>query len=252
MNIKILTRLIGTAVLVNLSACSSIKELFPDKEKDYQFTTEIPKLIIPGDLAKGGSLSPSSASTANTETAQASTETAASTDSEAESKPEATAEDKAAAPENTSSDDTAATDTPADDQPPIDPKSITAELLQSSNNITYLRLNVPFAYAWRIVSKGLSRKSLEVSERNKADKTFTVQYDPNEKKVEDGSYMDEINFMLNGFQSNEKEYLLKLVETDNHTDVVILNDEQKPSSDEGGLKLLQVLQKTIKANLAGK
>ncbi len=237
MKINALIYLIGAALLVNLSACSSIKEMFPDKEKDYQFTTEIPKLIIPADL--GAPVSPAStASSKNTETTTATTP-------EAESKPEES-ENKTASSEN------ANTDTAADEQPAIDPKSITVDILESSNHISYLRINTPFRTAWRAVSKGLSRQSIEVSERNEADKTFTVQYDPDEKPVEDGTYMDEINFMLNGFQSNEKEYLLKLVETNQQTDVVILNSEQKPTTDEGSLKLLKVLQQSIKANLAGK
>jgi len=58
--------------------------------------------------------------------------------------------------------------------------------------------------------------------------------------------------MLHGFQANDKEYKLKLVETNQQTDVVILDGELKPASDEGGLKLLKVLQQSIKANLAGK
>jgi outer membrane protein assembly factor BamC len=234
---KYLMPLCCAVVLLNVSACSSIKELFPDKEKDYQFTTEIPKLIIPSDLANGSTLKPSPTSTVatqNTETAAAET---APTEAEAETKP---------ATEN------AATTEPASDEPFVDSKSITAELLESSNKVSYLRIGAPFARAWNIVSKGLSRKSIEVSDRNQEEKTFTVQYDPDEKPIEDGSYADEINFMLNGFQSNEKEYLLKLVETNKQTDVVILNEEQKPISDEAGIKLLQVLEKSIKANLAGK
>jgi outer membrane protein assembly factor BamC len=202
--------------------------MFPDKEKDYQFTTEIPKLIIPADLANGSTLTPSANTSARTENAS----------EEAEKKP---AEDSTAAADNT-----------AEEQPLIDPKSITVDLLESSNKIGYLRLNVPFTTAWRVVSKGLSRKSIEVNERNQSDKIFTVQYDPDEKPVEDGTYLDEINFMMHGFQANDKEYKLKLVETNQQTDVVILDEEQKPTPDEGGLKLLKVLQQSIKANLAGK
>lgn len=239
MKLNALTCLLGTALLVNLSACSSIKEMFPDKEMDYQFTTEIPKLIIPSDL--GAPVPPAStADTQNTETT-----TATAPEAEAESKPEEP-ESKTASSEDTN------TDATADDQPAIDPKSITVDILESTNHISYLRINTPIFTAWRAVSKGLSRQSIEVSERNEADKTFTVQYDPDEKPVEDGSYMDEINFMLNGFQSNEKEYLLKLVETNKQTDVVILDNEQKPTTDEGSLKLLKVLRQSIKANLAGK
>ncbi|MEI6707386.1 MAG: outer membrane protein assembly factor BamC [Methylococcales bacterium] len=237
---KLLTRFFyAAAVLSALSACSSIKEAFPDKEKDYQFTTEIPKLTVPADLAKGTNLS-SVASPAKPQSAEATANTTetATKPSETETKP---AEN--AAPTESASDDLPAT---------IDPKSITAELQESSNHINYLRINTPFLTAWRVVSKALSRKSIEVNERNQTDKVFTVQYDPDEKAVEDGTYMNEINFMLHGFQGNEKEYFLKLVENNQQTDVVVLNEEQKPTTDEGGLKLLKVLQQSIKANLAGK
>ncbi|MFI3188668.1 hypothetical protein BCS42_13415 [Crenothrix sp. D3] len=227
---KILIRLTCAAVVIHLSACTTIKEAFPDKEKDYQFTTEIPKLIIPADLANGSSLS----AAATRPTPAVATETAPAT-TEAEKK---SAED--------------ATATEATDEAFVESKSVTVELLEASNKVSYLRIGTPFLRAWRIVSKGLSRKSIEVSERNQEEKIFTVQYDPDEQPVEDGSYLNEIDFMLHGFQGNEKEYKLKLVETNQQTDVVILNEEQKPASDEAGLKLLKVLEKSMKANLAGK
>lgn len=230
MKYKHLVRLTCAAVLVQLSACTTIKEAFPDKEKDYQFTTEIPKLIIPADLANGSTLSAAATRPAPAVVA----ETAPAT-TEAESKP---TED--------------ATATEATDEAFVESKSVTVELLEASNKVSYLRIGTPFLRAWRIVSKGLSRKSIEVSERNQEEKIFTVQYDPDEQPVEDGSYLNEIDFMLHGFQGNEKEYKLKLVETNQQTDVVILNDEQKPASDEAGLKLLKVLEKSMKANLAGK
>ncbi|OYV20391.1 MAG: hypothetical protein CG441_409, partial [Methylococcaceae bacterium NSM2-1] len=49
---KIGSFFIFATVLFNLSACSYVKSLFPDKEKDYQYTTEIPPLILPDDLKK--------------------------------------------------------------------------------------------------------------------------------------------------------------------------------------------------------
>ena len=50
--IKFIALLISAAALSALSACSYVKTLFPDKEKDYQYTTEIPPLIWPDDLKK--------------------------------------------------------------------------------------------------------------------------------------------------------------------------------------------------------
>jgi outer membrane protein assembly factor BamC len=42
MKTKIGRFVVIAAVLANVPACSYVKSLFPDKEKDYQFTTEIP------------------------------------------------------------------------------------------------------------------------------------------------------------------------------------------------------------------
>jgi outer membrane protein assembly factor BamC len=239
MNKKILIRLISVTALGLLSACTTVKEAFPDKEKDYQFSTEIPKLTIPNDLA-----SPSSRVSAP----PASSERRITRTEETETKPSTPEEELKAAAKDAPTEESAA----EPQVPMIDPRSVTVDLLESSNKISYLRINTPFLQAWRMVSKGLSRKSIEVSDRNQTDKIFTVQYDPDEQPVSDGSFEEEINFMLHGFQGNEKEYQLKLVETNQQTDIVILNDQQQPISDEASLKLLKVLQKSIKANLAGK
>ncbi len=37
-----------------LSACGTMKSIFPDKEKDYRFTRELPPLVLPGDLSQRG------------------------------------------------------------------------------------------------------------------------------------------------------------------------------------------------------
>ena len=236
---------ISITALSGLTACSTVKEAFPDKGKDYQFSTELAPLTIPDDLAKGMP-APSSK--------PASSQTEEKTEEQAEPKPRETtvAGETVTQSEETRAIDEAPEGSLPSEQALIDPKTVTVELLQSSNNITYLRMNTPFLYTWRAVSKGLSRRAIEVSERNQAEKTFVVQYDPNEQSISDGSYEDEINFILHGLSANDKEYRLKLVESSGHTDVVILNEEQKPISDEASLKLLGVLQKSIKTNLSGK
>ena len=236
---------ISITALSGLTACSSVKEAFPDKGKDYQFSTEIAPLTIPDDLAKGMPAPSSKPASAQTEE---------KTEEQTESKPRETtvAGETVTQSEETRAIDEAPEGSLPSEQALIDPKTVTVELLQSSNNITYLRMNTPFLYTWRAVSKGLSRRAIEVSERNQAEKTFVVQYDPDEKPVQDGSYEDEINFIFHGLSANDKEYQLKLVESSGHTDIVILNEDQKPISDEASLKLLGVLQKSIKTNLSGK
>ncbi len=205
--------LIIVVVLVNVSACSYIKNLFPDKERDYQFTTEIPPLIMPPDLA-GDSIANVPASA-----------------------PAAESPDVDAVP-------------PTETAPTVDRKLTQIELVDADEGTKRLRIGAPSAIAWRMVGKALSRKSIEVTNRNQDEGRFDVQYDPSKKEVEDGSVWDEINFFFKGFEVAEQEYVLKLVENNRQTDVVILDKEQKPVADETSLSLLTLLHDTIKADLA--
>ena len=206
--------LIIVVVLANLSACTYIKNLFPDKEKDYQFTTEIPPLTIPPDLA-GGSIT---------------------------NVPAAPAAEAA---------DAAPADPSPEPAPTVDRKLIQVELVNADQGTKRLRIGAPPVTAWRMVGKALSRKFIEVTNRNQEEGLFHVLYDPNNKEVEDGSVWDEVVFFVKGFEANEQEYVLKLVENDiQQTDVIIMDKEQKPVADEGSLSLLTLLHDTIKADLA--
>jgi outer membrane protein assembly factor BamC len=199
------------AVLINISACSTIKTWFPDKGKDYQFTTEIPALILPADLA-GESIEKASVK----------------------------AETHAAPVIETA--------------PSIDRKSIQLELINADQGTKRLRIGASTAISWRMVGKALSRKSIEVTDRNQEQVIFHVQYDPNKQPVEDDSIWDEITFFIKGFGITEQEYVVKIVqnnlpENKQQSDVIILDKEQKLATDETSLKLLMLLHDTIKADL---
>jgi len=214
MKTKIRLFIIG-AVLVNVSACTYIKNLFPDKEKDYQFTTEIPPLVLPPDLS-GGSL-------ANVPAA-----------------PPVTPEKADTAPAPS-----------IEEAPAVERKSIQVELVDADQGTKQLHIGVPANTAWRMVGKALSRKSVEVTNRNQEEKLFEVQYDPNKDEVEDESILDEAKFFLKGLDTTEQEFVLKLVENNNRqTDVIITDKEQKPVSNASSLSLLMLLHDTIKADLA--
>lgn len=251
MKVKICSFIITASLVFNLSACSYIKSLFPDKEKDYQYTTEIPPLILPADLKKTqvpsvpkpslsapSSPSPSASSVAANATIEEA-KPAAPAINESVVTPPAPAEqaNQAAAPESESV---------------IPDTAITVERVKFDTGENRLRINVPFIRAWRIVGKALSRKSIEVTERNQEARLITVLYDPDEQKVEDGSYWDEVVFIFSGIQSNEKKYLLKLEENNQQTDIVVVDEDQQILSDAASFKLLTLLQETIKADLATK
>jgi outer membrane protein assembly factor BamC len=137
-------------------------------------------------------------------------------------------------------------------EPGIPDTAVTVERIKFDAGENRLRMNVPFIRAWRIVNKALSRKSIEVTERDQEAKLITVQYDPDEQKVEDESYWDEVVFMFKGIQSNEKTFLLKLEENNQQTDIVVVDEDQQLLSDAASFKLLTLVEETIKADLANK
>jgi outer membrane protein assembly factor BamC len=220
MKTKIRLLIIG-AVVVNMSACTYIKNLFPDKEKDYQFTTEIPPLVLPPDL--------SGDSTAKVPTASATEATEAPASDTGESTSAAS---------------------PTETVPDIDRKLIRVELLDSDQESKRLHITAPVAIAWRMVGKALSRNSIEVTNRNQEERFFHVQYDPNRKEVEDGSVWDEVVFFFKGIDVTEQEYVLKLAGDNQQTDVFIMDKDQKPATDKTSLSLLTLLHDTMKADLA--
>ncbi len=230
MKVKIGSLFMMATLLLTLSACSYVKSLFPDKEKDYQYTTEIPPLILPNDL-KNNYVPSVTTSTAPT---------TVSSDTDANI-PEAAAnlpiEEATAAPST---------------EVVIPDTAITVERIQVTDGGNRLRINTPFISTWRIVNKALSRKAVEVTERNQEAKLITVQYDAEGQKVKDESYWGDVKFFFTGIDNNDKTYLLKLEGNNQQTDVVVLDKDQQPLSDADSAKLLMLLEETIKADLAKK
>ncbi|MDP2904618.1 MAG: outer membrane protein assembly factor BamC [Methylovulum sp.] len=245
---KLLITLFITAAL---PACGYIKSLFPDKEKDYQYTTEIPALVLPADLGRQDILKPPTVLAAPiTDTAAEAPAPAAAENQPVGSTVATTAITNGQASIDTpidSADPSAAPDTKAS---AAKHEFIPVELVKAADGSSRLRLGVPLEKAWRTIDKALSRKSIEVTSRNKQENTFNLHYDPNEKKLEDSSLWDEALFIFSGFQGGEKEFFVKLIDTKEQTDVVVLDNAQQPASDSAALNLLNLLQETIKADFA--
>ncbi|MEI6068862.1 MAG: outer membrane protein assembly factor BamC [Methylococcaceae bacterium] len=248
MNIKTGLLIIAATVLLNVSGCSYVKTLFPDKEKDYQYTTEIPPLILPEDLKKshipGLSTATPTAPPLITDAEAAVPATAVNATTEETAAPAtapATKESPSPVPVSSAETETVIPNT-----------AITVERIKATEAENRLRINVPFINAWRMVNKALSRKAIEVTERNQEAKQITVQYDPDEQTLKDESFLDEVVFMFRGIQSNEQTYLLKLEENNQQTDITVADKDRQLLSDAASVKLLTLLENTIKADLANK
>jgi outer membrane protein assembly factor BamC len=214
MKTKIGTRIVIAVILINVSGCGTIKSWFPDKEKDYQFTTEIPPLTLPADLGKDSILKTA-----------------------------------VAAPVVETAEDVAPADEPGETELVVERKLIQVDMVKSDEGASRIRIGAPLAIAWRMVGKALSRNSIEVISRNQEEKSLHVQYDPDEKKVEDGSFWDEVTFVFSGLQTGEKEYVVKLVGDKQQTEVMVMDAELKPLGEGPGLKLLTLMHDTIKTDL---
>lgn len=187
MNIKCLSLIVSVFLLSGLSACSTIKSWFPDKEKDYQFTSEIPALIIPDDLKNNSSASLP---------ARPTEKILPEPDPVTGSRYTTTAEE--AEIETTSSD---LANTADENVVEAKPESIT-----NSTTASTLQIDQGQNAATRTVGKALTRQKLEVVERNIDKGYFYVKFDPKAQKVTDDSVWDEFNFFFGDEPSQEEEY----------------------------------------------
>ncbi len=229
---------LGIALL--LPACSYLKSWFPDKEKDYQYTTEIPALKYPPDLAKQDSLT------------AAFNQAKAPTLATPERMPEIITPTITEPPLEPVANDSPPNDATLTDIPSATPKheAIAAQLITQNDGHAHLMIEESFDTAWRVVDKALSRKSIEVTNRDKPAKVFSLRYDPNEQKLEDGSLWDEALFIFRGFKNDEKAFVVKLSGIDQQTQVEVLDKDQQPTTDPVALTLLKVLLETIKTDFA--
>ena len=142
--------------------------------------------------------------------------------------------------------------TPADESDAQESVS-SIEIVKYDDGESRLRLGAGFAKSWRVVNKALTRNTIEVTERNHDQGFVTIQYDPDEKKAKDDTFMDEIDFIFKGININDKEYNLKFEEHEQKTDVIVLDDEHLPLlNDNSALRLLKLLSDTIKTDLVKK
>ncbi len=248
---KTLTRIfILTVGIALLPSCSYFESYFPDKERDYQYTSEIPLLNWPSGLREN-----KSNDSAKDIPPLSSPETNESIGIEAAPPTTANAADTALTEEQSSAvaPGVASTEVTQADEADVPDTVSSIEIVKYDDGESRLRLGAGFAKSWRVVNKALTHNTIEVTERNHDQGNVTIQYDPDEKKVKDDSFMDEIDFIFKGINVGDKEYNLKFEEHDQKTDVIVLDEEHLPLlNDNASLRLLKLLSDTIKADLVEK
>lgn len=198
--------------MCGLSACSTIKSWFPDKERDYQFTSEIPELIVPDDLKNKG-LTVSTAPTATPAETEVDAETVSSqVSSESQSE---TASEPSAEPQTVTEN--------------AEPKQTEAAEAHATGGVSSLQIDQAKMPATRIVGRALTRQKVEIVERNVDKGYFYVKYDPNAVEAKDDSIWDEFNFLFGDDPSQEQEYRISVRGLGPQLSEVTVQDEQGKS-----------------------
>ncbi|PPC90063.1 MAG: hypothetical protein CTY34_09125 [Methylobacter sp.] len=218
---------------VSVTGCSYIRGFFPDKHHDYQLSQELPVLKLPSDLNKNAELE---------KVINEKPKTVKPAELKAD---ELSAQELAAAP-------VPEPESEAREKPVELPKVIPAELVRLDDGETRLHIGAPVAKSWYLVSKALSRNSLEVTNRDDEKKLFEVQYGFTDEPFKDSTLWDQVVFVFAGAKSNEKAHLLKLIESGNGTDVLVYDKDEKPLINETAVGLLKLIQTTLLAEQTGK
>ncbi len=210
-------------VLASLGGCSYIASLFPDKQKQYQYTSEIPSLEVPPDLS-------------------ISTVTGARwRNPDGTTSPRTPAAGPAPSMADSDGEDTAGTVT----------------LAQNTEDVPLIELVMPFSDAWNDVGRALGRMKVEVSDRNRADGVYYVYFGGPKEKYQDKGIWDDITSLFSGEGAGAQEYRLKLEEhkTANRvtTDVFLFDSDGQPVRQGPPLDLLKQLHQELqKISAAGK
>jgi len=214
-------RIAATLALAGLLAgCSVIAGLFPDKQKQYRYSTDLPPLEIPPDLSSG------------------TIEGAKVLERSEPPRPEREAEPEAAAE--------AEEGKAANRRPAGKPA---ASLAQNSEDAPLIEIEESFAEAWNDVHRALGRLEVEVTDRNRSEGVFYVNYGGGAKpaKEEDAGLWSDIKSVFTGSEKDGESFRVVVERADKVTNIFVRDDSDKAVTDGLGLELLKKLNDKLKA-----
>jgi outer membrane protein assembly factor BamC len=257
-------------ILIIFSGCG-LKEYFPDKEQDYQFSQEIPALIIPKDL-NTSIFQPKIVAVKEAETQTTSviadfiegtSEQSITTLPPPEKKEQPTERAKVATPLVLPKEITKQPALPEEPLEAISSNLPSTEKFEGEKKPTYvdfimfdvgttrLRTNEKFTPIWRLIGKALTHNEIEITTRDKVAGQFIVQYDPDRKDFTDDTISDEFLFIFSGDpDSQEKEFHIRVISHNNLLEIIVLDAMNVPLSDGAGLKLLKLIFNTLYSELS--
>jgi uncharacterized lipoprotein len=187
-----------------LAGCTYIASLFPDKQKQYRYHSEIPPLEIPPDL-----------SSATIEGAVVSA-----------------AQVEALRPRE----DSAPPAKPASGSGEPGP---TTTLAQDMSEVPLIEIEAPFEDAWRSVNRALGRAKLEVVEEDQAKGVFEVYYNgAGQRAEEEGGWF---SGWFGGGDSEASAFRVHVEQKGEIVQVFVTDGQDAPQQSGRGLELLKTI-----------
>ena len=206
---------------VSMAGCSYIGSLFPDKQKQYRYSSELPDLEIPPDLV--GSKVDGKLAEGETQPG----EVVSAVNGKMKMEPAGSS----GKPKKKK-------------RKPLSDSSVT--MAESLENTSLIELNEPYAEAWNDVSRALGRMKVEIFDQNRTDGVFYVYYGGQPpKKEEETSVWDTVVSVFNVEKDTAKEYRVKLEDKEDFTFIKILDQDDKPLSDGPAFELLKRLHQKL-------
>jgi outer membrane protein assembly factor BamC len=206
-----------------LTGCSYITDLFPDKQKVYRYSSDIPPLEIPPDLTSS---------------------TIKGVSSGGEGMRDASAQDSL----DSGQADASGAKSPAPAMPSRRTKAVVAILAQGDDDVPFVDVAAPFAETWNFVARSLGRMEIEVTEQSRSDRQYFV-YFAGEKsgKSDDAGWWQSLTGGGDKAEHDEKaeQFHIKLEPKDDHTHIYVLDSANKPVLQGSGLQLLKKLRDTL-------
>ncbi len=227
--------------LLGLQGCSVLAGLFPDKQKQYQYSTEIPPLEIPPDLL-ASTIQGARQSHKNPQQPEADrfapTDSSPADMSLASSLPPVSpGMAQPATPTDTDTD----ADTGDDDEASRSGDSDRYVLAESSDGTPLIEINQPYPAAWNTVGRALGRLKLEISDQNRSDGLYYVYHGERSESPPEHGLLSELMGFITGKPTRGQEFRLRVEEHGQMTYVMVVDDNHQPIRTGEGLELLKQL-----------
>ena len=210
-----------------LSGCTIVSGWFPDKQKQYLYSTDIAALEIPPDLTSS-----------TIEGASGGRREAWESPAVEEPAPQSSGREATPAPdaEMTKEDYSAHQ---SDSQHPA------PTLAESTQDVPLIEIQAPFETSWSEVNKALGRMKLDIVDQNRSDGLYFVHYAKDQKPYEDRGFFGEVSDMFANGSGGTKEYRIKLDTRSNVTSVFVQDMDGQPLREGPGIDLLKELNATL-------